>query len=152
MLKTRLVCSHCGQALQNYHDHTGKPVLGVLRPEQYFGIFTSVTLTTAGTQTVVEAKGDNGIVLTDLIISGEKKSGVLTVEFTDGVNTVKIVDITLTSSSANLAIPFQGRFAGWKNCDLQVTTSIDTPGSVTVGYYRTSEEFTKTYSEWNAAR
>jgi hypothetical protein len=107
------------------------------------------TLTTLGTQTIVEARGQGGLVLTDLIISIEKKNlSTVTIFFDDGTNTETIMLITLTDAPVNMAIPLNGRWLAWQGADLKITTSLAATGYIAVGFYRTGEFTTLPYDEW----
>jgi len=153
MLKTRLVAGRNNKEYHSYDGYAGEPVLVTTTHGEHDGHFASVTLESAGTQTIVEAKDKEGIVLTDLLISGEKvNGGSISVQFTDGVKRVSIFIANVTDAPVSIAIPFRGKWAGWQACDIKVVTIGNIDGSVSVGYFRTPEEKTMAYAEWDARR
>lgn len=152
MIKANLIASRNGKELHTYDGYDGLPVLVTTTHAQHEGKFASVTLA-EGTQTVVEARGEEGIVLTDILISVEKvQSGTVTIQFTDAVNTISIFLISLTTLPVNLAVPLQGLWAGWQGCDIKTVSAQTVVGSVSVGYYRTPKAKTMAYAEWDASR
>ena len=153
MLKARLVAGKSGKEYHTYCGYGNEPVLVTTTHGEHEGHFASVTLESAGTQTIVEAKDKEGIVLTDLLISGEKvNGGSISVQFTDGVKRVSIFIANVTDAPVSIAIPFRGKWAGWQACDIKVVTIGNIDGSVSVGYFRTPEEKTMAYAEWDARR
>jgi hypothetical protein len=153
MIKSRLIDPKSGKDYHTYTGYDDAPVLVTTSHAAHDGHFAAVTLASAGTQTIVEAKSKQGIVLTDLIISGEKvNGGSITIQFTDAVNTVNIFIATVTDAPVALAIPFAGRWVGWQACDIKVVTVGNIDGSVSVGYFRTPESKTMAYAKWDAER
>jgi len=153
MIKSVLTESGSGRQYHTSPELSLDPTLLTTNYGRVHGTFASVTLATAGTQTIVEANENEGIVITDLLISGEKvNGGTIAIQFTDAVNIVQIFLATVTDGPVNFAVPFQGRWAGWQACDIKVVTVGNIDGSVAVGYYRTPEEFTLPFAEWDAAR
>ena len=154
MIKTNLIESGSGRSLHTFLDPSNHPTLVVSDYALLHGTFTAVTLTGAATQTIVEARSKEGIVLTDLIIASEKSTGgKISIQFTDGVNTINILQMTAVNQQVNMAIPFRGNWAGWQGCDIKVvTTGVNIDGSVSVGYFRTPEETTLTFADWDARR
>jgi hypothetical protein len=154
MIKTGLTESKSGKGLHTFNDPSGHPTLVTSDYASLHGTFAEVTLAGAATQTIVEARSNEGIVLTDLIVASEKSAGgKVTIQFTDGVNTINILELTAVNQQVNMSIPFRGNFAGWQACDIKVvTTGVNIDGSATVGYYRTPEETTLPFEEWDANR
>ena len=68
------------------------------------------------------------------------------------MNTINIFIANVTDAPVALAIPFAGRWGGWQGCDIKVVTVGNIDGSVSVGYFRTPQSKTMSYTEWNAAR
>jgi len=131
------------------------PLLGTTTEARRFGQFktASVTETTLGTTIVTPPKNES-IVLTDLIVSAEKKNaGIDTLRFHDGTNTVNIMVTSVADSPVNIAIPFAGHWHGWKDAYLQVVQAGASHYlSVAVGYYFMPEKLTETYARWNKLR
>jgi len=153
MIKTNIVAGRNNKELHTYDGCDGSPILVTTKHKEHHGRFASQVLALAGTFTLVEAKESQGIVLTDLIISFEKKNAAtVTIQFTDAVNTVSILLVTLTDAPVSMAIPFAGNWAGWQACDIKIVSSHATVGCVSVGYFRTPESLTPGYSEWDALR
>ena len=138
-----------------FPDGIKAPLLGVTSQPSVFGRFkaTSITAITAGT-TVVTPPGEESIVLTDLIISAEKKNlGVDTLRFYDGTNAVNIIVGSVADSPLNLAIGFQGCWQGWKDAYLQIVQAgANHYFNVAVGYYFMPKESSHAYAEWNSLR
>ena len=132
------------------------PLLGVATQARAFGQFKTASVTAvapAGTTIVTPLKNES-IVLTDLIITAEKKSGGIdTLKFYDGTNTVNILVGSVDDSPLNLAIAFAGHWHGWKDAYLQLVQSgANHYANVAVGYYFMPKELTETYARWNKLR
>ena len=88
------------------------------------GLFKSVTRTTAGTSIVTAPTPSGAIVLTDLIVTTDKTNATsVTVQFTNGIDTIVIMTGDSTNAPVNVAISFTGRIAGWKDARLEVITT-----------------------------
>lgn len=131
------------------------PLLGITTEARTYGQFktASVTAITAGTTIVTPPKNES-IVLTDLIVSAEKKNlGIDTLRFYDGTNTVNITVTSVADSPVNIAIAFAGHWHGWKDAYLQVVQAgANHYLSVAVGYYFMPAELTEPYARWNHLR
>lgn len=133
------------------------PLLGVATQARTFGRFKTITITAiteAGEGIIVTPPKNESIVMTDLIISAEKKNlGIDTLRFYCGTNTVNIMVTSVGDSSVNLAIPFAGHWQGWKDAYLQVVqTGASHYLSVAVGYYFMPSELSNVYSKWDKLR
>jgi len=118
---------------------------------QIFGAFKTSSTSVAGTTTVASAPSGGSLVLTDLILSAEKKNGAsVTLRITDGTNTETVVSANLTDSAVFFAHSFVGKWEGWQNARLEVVVVGNAVVSVAVGYYKIQTG--KAYSEWNALR
>lgn len=130
---------------------TGLPTLVILTPAQAHGQFKSSTRTTAGTTIIVEPRPGLSLAVTDILLSGEKQpNSDLTIQFTDGTNTVIIfvsnqVDVP-PSVDANLT----SYFYGWTDARIEMITSGTGDATVTIGYIHTQRDLT--FSEWDALR
>lgn len=118
--------------------------------------FKSVTHSTATTTTIVTPQSGGALVLTDIIISGEKHQtagqGVITIAFTDGAQTINVIVADNTDAPVNLAIPFAGRWRGWLDAQIDFTTSQANDVTVSIGYYFLSGENVLSFSDWDAER
>jgi hypothetical protein len=153
MIKSTLAASKNGRELQNIDGYADRPVLITETYGAMQGTFDSVLLTVAGTFEIIADRGSDGIVLTDLLISAEKKAlATLTIRFNDTSNTETIMLATLTDAPVNFAIPFSGHWEGWQGTNLEVVASHDIVGCVAVGYYRINEEDTLAYDAWTSRR
>ena len=130
------------------------PLIGVTTQPSVFGRFKTASLTETGNSIIVTPPGDESIVLTDLIVTAEKKNlGIDTLRFYDGTNTVDIIIASVADSPVNIAIGFQGCWQGWKDAYLQlVQTGANHYANVAVGYYFMPKETTHAYAEWNSLR
>jgi hypothetical protein len=134
--------------LYEFSHQDGKNVPIVSTYAQARGTFDSA-LTAIGTTVIAEAPGNSGLVLTDLLVSSEKKaSATINVQFYDGTNTESIMLISLTDAPVNFGVPLAGRWLAWQGADLQIVCSHTAVGCVAVGYYRTNEASTLSYDAW----
>jgi len=153
MLKTRMVEAKTGRDLHTHDGWDGDPVLVTTTHGRYAGNFKSQILATAGTFDVVAPNGNDGVILTDVIISAEKKNaGLITLRFSDGVETETMLLSTLTDAPVNMAIAFQGHWQGWQAAAFQVVTNLDFVGCVSVGYFKIDQSVTLPYDEWDERR
>ena len=89
--------------------------------------------------------------LTDLIISADKvNSGSITLQFTDGTETVVIYKGITTDAPINISLAVAGRFRGWADARIDLVTVGAVDANVTLGYLSLSQSLT--YSVWNSAR
>ena len=155
MLKTRLVAGRNNKELHSYDGYDDDPVLVTTTHAAHDGHFASAVIEAATTTTIVASNSNQGIALTDLIVSVGKTNGTeVTIQFTDTVAIPNIVIIAkiVTDTGATMAIPFGGRWAGWQGSQIDVVTNNAADVSVAVGYFRTPEDKTMAYSEWDASR
>ena len=118
---------------------------------QQDGVFKSVTVSN-DTVTLVTPLTDGAISLTDLIVSSEKQvGGVVTVQFSDGSNTVLIASAE-ADSPIGFASNFSGRWDGWKDAFIQVVVSAVFNATVSVGYFKLQPEETLAFGAWDALR
>jgi len=116
-----------------------------------FGVFRAAARITAGTTTIVTPPASGSILLTDLMISGEKQAGSTTsVQFTDGTDTVTIFLASQVDAPPQIAIPFAGRFQGWKDAQIDMVTSGAGDATVTIGYVKVPNGLP--FDEWDAYR
>jgi len=142
-----------GTPLHAYADPSGHPTLVTSTYARLHGTFTSVVGATGATTTVVAARGDEGITLTDLIVNIEKTNGAsatVQVEDADGNGPI-ILAVVASDTGATMAISFQGNFATWKAARIEVV-AVNADANVTVGYYRTPEDNTLSFAQWDSKR
>jgi hypothetical protein len=151
MIKTEIVGGGSNKAAQVANTPFGS-VLTTITPDKLYAHFKSATRTGAGTTIIVQPRSGEAIALTDFIISGEKKAGTLTLQFTDGTNTINIAVIPLVDAPANFAIPFVGRWMGWRDARISMITDVVANVTVSCGYVRVPSEHTLSYAEWDALR
>lgn len=152
MVKTEIVGGGTGEVAKVIHSPMGGTLIAT-DPCKLCGTFKATTFSAAGTTQLVTPTGGGSIVLTDIIITTEKKaSGTLTVTLTDGTNSIDIIGIQTNDAPCNLAIPIAGRFPGWKNARVDVTTVEDYEATVTVGYVKIPAHESLSYAKWNALR
>lgn len=115
------------------------------------GVFKSVTRDEAGTTTITGPILGQSILLTDLLISGEKQAGsTVEVRFTDGTNTVTIFSASQVDAPPNFAHSFVGRIQGWADARLDMITSGAGDATVMVGYVKIPSGIP--FSEWDSFR
>jgi len=94
------------------------------------------------------------VVLTDLLVSGEKiNGGIIQVQFTDDTNSEIVSKSHVTDGPVNLAMPFAGRWRGWKDARIEmlVTTSMQ-DATVAIGYYFVTGAGVFIFEDWDAQR
>lgn len=138
-----------------FHWHasptTGKPTLIIMSPGQAHGQFKAATRTTNGTTIIVAPRPGLALAITDILISGEKQANSdVTIQFTDGTNTVIIVVADQVDATPTLGAGLQSYFYGWQDARVEMVTSGAGDATVTIGYIHTRSELT--FAEWDALR
>ena len=152
MLKINIVNSSDNTSV-NFKKTMAGQALIVKQPEKIVGVFKSVTRSVAGTTIITEPKENQAINLTDLIISTDRvQAATVTVQFTDGTNTIVIFSTNVSDAPANIAIPFAGKWRGWENARLELVTVNAVTAIVALGYYHVDSEFSLTFEEWDSIR
>ena len=130
------------------------PILGSITQAGVFGRFKTASRTTTGTTTIVIPPSNESLIITDLIITAEKKnSGTDTLRLYDGTNAVNIVVGSVDDSPLNLAIGFQGCWQGWRDAYIQlVQAGANHYANIAVGYYFVPPELSHEYADWNHLR
>ena len=131
--------------------------LAAITPCEVYGVFKAVKIASGdGTQTttLVAALGDNGIRLTDLVVSFEKKtSAEVTLQFNDGTNSEIIWFADMQDAPVFFGTSFAGRWQGWQGAYIEyIVAGAGLDGSIGLGYVRCAKENTLNYSQWNVAR
>jgi len=152
MIKNSLVDQGTGKELY-IADQNGNKVLISQTHAQVEGKFKAKTLTAAGTVIVAEPDTDGCLVLTDLILTSDKtQSAIITVQFTDGTNTIPIMVADMTDAPVNLATSFAGKWEGWRDAriELVITGGVNPTATLAAGYYKLHDS--KLYDDWDAQR
>ena len=154
-IKVFLASSQSGQTLDNQSGFTGDCTLVAESLIRLNAKWQSGINTAAETIDVVTPDADTSIFITDVLVTSSKKVALSTIilQFYDGTNTEKIMEIEGASAPVEFSHAFAGGLAGWKDAILQVITDQAAMYVVTLaGYVKVSKSLTKTYSEWNAER
>ena len=126
-------------------------VLEVVQFSAVHGTFKSATRTTAGTTTIVTADDDGSLIVTDLMISGEKQAGsTVEVRFTDGTDNATLFLASQVDAPPQLAHSFAGRVQGWKDARIDMITSGAADATVLICYTKIPGGLP--YAEWDALR
>ena len=107
------------------------------------------------TITIVKVKPDQAIMITDIIITSNKKVQDATIipVFGDGTNSIDLFTIEAGLAAVEFSHSFAGGIRGWKDADFKITTNKAAINVETfVGYVHLSKAAAKTYSVWNAER
>lgn len=152
MIKCNLIDVASGKSLEPLITPGNRLVVGTATEASAKGTFKTATRGTIGTTVICTPDGDGSIVLTDLIASGEKKAGTLTLQFSDGVNTAVVAKFYLTDAPLAVATSFNGRWQAWQSAHLDLVTDVVSDVTITAGYYKVPKKNSLTYADWNALR
>jgi hypothetical protein len=158
MLKVVLSDPDNGSALQTrpIAEAGQKPkgderVLEVAQFSQVHGTFKSATRTGAGTTTIVSPDADGSLIITDIMISGEKQAGSsVEIRFTDGTDSAVMFLASQVDAPPQLAHSFLGRVQGWKDARIDMVTAGAGDATVLVCYTKIPSGLP--YEEWDALR
>jgi len=115
------------------------------------GVFKTMEFTTAGTTSFVVPNSGGSLMLTDLIVTGDKvNNGSIEVRFTDDTTTDTVIKPVVTDAPVAIAIAFSGRFQGWKDARIDVVITQNVKGSVVLGYIKAPKGLP--YNEWDELR
>lgn len=158
MIKTVLVDPVDRTALKTEHfwrgphqlDEAAKLLL-ITEPYRSHGVFKTLVFTGAGTTALVTPNDNGSLILTDLIITGDKvNNGSIEVKFINGTHEDTLIKPVVTDAPVALNIPFSGRFQGWKDARIDVVITGAVSGSVVIGYIKAPRGLP--YNEWDALR
>lgn len=157
MISLVLIDLATGQALNTQDFGQFGKILTVADPLRVGGIFKTTKTTSGGgtgSTTVTSPDGDGSIILTDLVVSFEKKSTAeVTLQFNDGTNQELVWFGDLQDAPISFAIAFAGRWQGWQSAYLEVVVAgAGLDGSVGVGFAKVNKEGSLDYAEWNSRR
>ena len=126
-------------------------VLIVTNPAAVHGTFKSATRTTAGTTTLVTPNANGSLLITDILISGEKQTGSSAeVRFTDGTNVETVFLASQVDAPPSFAHSFHGRLQGWRDARIDFITSGAGDATLLVCYTKVPEGLL--FAEWDALR
>ena len=116
--------------------------------------FKSVAHSGATTTAVVTPRQGQVIVITDIVLAGEKRTNAtIDVRFTDGSDSVIIIAPVVNDAPVNLHIPFSGRFRGWKDARIDfITDTANQVANITIGYYFIQGAGVLSFTDWAAER
>lgn len=150
MIKAVLTNPANGQAI-HIDEQDGRQILVVTSENFIHGTFQSVSHIIAQTSIITQPLGDGAIALTDLVVSTDKvNNAIISVRFTDDVETIPIFQGFTTDAPINFAISFGGRWEGWKNARVEMETTLALKATVALGYYRLDSG--DQFSVWDARR
>ena len=158
MIKTSLVDPIDRKALQTEKFWKGPhkleedaKLLLTTEPYRSHGVFKTLVFTASGTTTLVTPNDNGSLILTDLIITGDKvNGGSIEVKFINGTHEDTIIKPVVTDAPVAINIPFSGRFQGWRDARIDVVVTGNVAGSVVVGYIKAPRGLP--YNEWDALR
>jgi len=158
MIKAELVHAKTGKSLhvEDYwslrHSNLGdQAVLVTASPASIHGTFKSATRTGAGTTQLVLPRANGSLLITDILISGEKQAGsTAEVRFTDGTNTVTVFLASQVDAPPSFAHSFHGRLQGWRDARIDFITSGAGDATLLVCYTKVPEGLL--FAEWDALR
>ena len=117
--------------------------------------FKSVSHTTAATTTITTPKPGGAIVMTDMIVSGEKVSGAtITVQFNDGTNQIVITKNHVNDGPVNMPSSLQGLCLGWKDAFIEfITSTMNQEATVSIWYYFVNDAArVLVFADWDTER
>lgn len=143
---------HAEETWAESHSVTGNEVIPVyLSAWDAHGTFKSANRTTAGITSVVTPTNNGSIIITDILVSGDKvNGGSIEIQFTDDTRTISIFKATVTDAPVNLGVPVEGRIQGWVDSRLQMVVVGNVDATVTVGYVKMPTGLP--YDEWDSLR
>lgn len=116
-----------------------------------YGTFKSVTRIAAGTTTITTPDANGSLLITDILISGEKQqNSTVEVRFTDDVQNVTLFLASQVDAPAQIAHGFIGRFQGWRGARIDMITAGAADATVTLGYTKIPTGLA--FAEWDALR
>jgi hypothetical protein len=154
-IKVFLANSESSQILDNQPGFTGDCTLVAESLIRLNAKWRSGINNAAETIDVVTPVVGESIFITDVLVTSSKKvaNSTIILQFHDGTNTEKIMEIEGVSAPVEFSHAFAGGLSGWKDAILQVITDQAAMYVVTlIGYVKVSEDQTKTYNDWSEDR
>lgn len=150
MIKTSLVDSGTGKQVSILPGLLGYETLVIATMPQLVGTFKAASSTTETVTNIVTPDADGSLLITDLLISTGKSVGnTLVINFTDGSNTIKIMQFELT-----VAVQYGQSFhwGGWADARIDMSADAAFKATVAVGYVKIPKVSTLKYAEWDKLR
>ena len=153
MLKTNIIASRNGKEIHTYDGYDGEPVLVTTTHGAEHGHFKAATRVAAGTTTVIDARSNDAINFTDLILTTDRvQAATATVTITDGVNSETLIAADVTDAPCNIALSFAGNWTTWRGCYVNLVTVGAVTATLALGYYRIPQDKAMAYGEWDGHR
>jgi len=131
--------------------HPDRQVLVTTSGPQRHGVWKVTNRTTAGTTIITEPESGGAIVVTDIIVSADRKPSSSTqLQFTDGTNTEIMALFDSSDRAVSVAIAIVGLLRGWKNARFELTTVDTVNATVSLGYMKVPDGLE--FAEWDALR
>lgn len=130
----------------------GQKVLATTDPLKFFGRFKTFLFTSATTNEIlVEPLSGGSLFITDLVVFARQQTGrEIQVNLTDGTNTEFLFDANLNNEPIHFGITFGGRWRGWRDARIEVTSDSTQRYSIGIGYVKTKTG--EEYATWDARR
>ena len=136
-LGTYLKDRRTGKDLHTALSRLGHVALVIETSASIHSTFQSHTGTTASTTTLIAVSGQESIVVTDILVSAERKAAsMFTLQFTDGAETEILFKPDNVNENVNLGLALAGGWQAWKGADFQIVTTGAFNFTVTIGFYK----------------
>ena len=152
MIKTTLVDSGTGKQVKILPGLLGFETLVVATMPQLVGTFKAASSTIQTVTNIVTPDADGSLLITDILVSTGKSVGnTLVINFTDGSNTIKIMQFELTVA-VQFGQSFIGCWRGWSDARIDMSADAAFTATVAIGYVKIPKISTLKYSEWDKLR
>lgn len=153
MISAELRSAKDKKALHTYVGYDGYPILVTTTHAKHDGTFKAGQRSTAGTTVIASVNGNEAISLTDIIITTDKVNGAtVTLQITDGVNTIVIAAANVTDAPCNIAVSLSGNWTGWQSAHVDLVTVGTVAASVSIGYFKVPADIALPFAAWDAKR
>jgi len=127
-------------------------ILAVADAATLHGVWKTASRASSGTtQVVLPRLPTSSLIITDIMLSGDKKSGsTITIRVTDGSNTEDVFTLDMTDASAFIAANFKGRIQTWAGARVDMETTATATVNMLIGYTHIPTGLP--YAEWDARR
>lgn len=143
-----------GQIWTEQTPPTGKEEVLII--EDYvtaFSTFKSVSPTAISTTIVIQPEASGSVAITDILLTAKRKnSAVVSLRFTDGVNTEVLYAADVTNAELYMTHTVKGRMQGWKGARVElVIAGANVDVNCTLVYMKMPVS-TLEYTDWDALR
>lgn len=146
-----LVCREDGTDLHCIKPFDNHNLLATSNFFEAHGVFRTAIISTATTTNIAEPGLGGFIVVTNILLSAEKKNGgTVAVTFDDGTNTETLFSAILTEIGVQASVNLPHGWRGWADGAIKVVTNSTAAISITVGYVKLNDG--EQFSVWNARR